>query len=256
MILFAVLFHLVASITWSGEFHEHRKFPNLFSDFRTLSGSLFSRESLESRTFRSLTLGTGALYIMDDCIQREIEDKQWFKHGVLGTGQRFGNKSRLVPIVAGMYLGGRLSNDSKLENMSMDAFESMLFASGFTEMFKGFNRSLQLSSLHRPRHGGKRKHLPWPSGHAAGAFAVSTVFSQYYGRGKRKYVSWLSYGLAGLTAYSRVRQGAHWISDAFLGSAIGYFTAQNIIRMHSADSKGRDNHFFFTGTRVGYQFKF
>lgn len=42
----------------------------------------------------------------------------------------------------------------------------------------------------------------------------------------------MAYGIATLTALSRVNDNDHWASDVFLGSAIGFFTAKAIVALH------------------------
>ena len=59
-----------------------------------------------------------------------------------------------------------------------------------------------------------------PSGHAIVAFGVATVIARRYGN--HKWVPYVSYGAAALIGFSRVTQSAHYISDVFIGSALGY----------------------------------
>ncbi|GAG36228.1 unnamed protein product, partial [marine sediment metagenome] len=69
----------------------------------------------------------------------------------------------------------------------------------------------------------------------------------------------LAYGLATLTALSRVNDDAHWSSDVFFSSALSYFTAKAIIRRHK---KGKGNNLIvlplidskYTGLLLSYQF--
>ena len=64
------------------------------------------------------------------------------------------------------------------------------------------------------------KGSSFPSGHAAGIFAVATVVSERYR--KHKWVPWVMYGLAGAISFSRVPTFAHFPSDVFLGAVLGY----------------------------------
>jgi opacity protein-like surface antigen len=69
--------------------------------------------------------------------------------------------------------------------------------------------------------------------HASAAFAIGTVFAE---SGDDKY-RWLrrfvGYGVAGVTAYSRVEHNAHWTSDVLAGAALGLSTAN--FTMHRRD---------------------
>jgi membrane-associated phospholipid phosphatase len=60
----------------------------------------------------------------------------------------------------------------------------------------------------------------FPSGHAAAAFAVATVFAHRYRQ--HRWVPWVAYGAASLISFSRVTLQAHFPSDVFLGAALGF----------------------------------
>lgn len=66
----------------------------------------------------------------------------------------------------------------------------------------------------------------FPSGHAAEAFAIATVFERRYR--DHKWVPWLAYGVAGLICFSRLTLQSHFLSDIFMGSAIGYVTGRYV----------------------------
>ncbi len=60
----------------------------------------------------------------------------------------------------------------------------------------------------------------FPSGHAAAAFSIATVFAHRYPR--HRWVPWVAYGVAGAISFSRVTTQAHFPSDVFLGAALGF----------------------------------
>jgi len=64
----------------------------------------------------------------------------------------------------------------------------------------------------------------FPSGHAAGAFSIATVFAHRYRR--HRWVPWVAYGVAGAISFSRVTTQAHFPSDVFLGAALGFTITQ------------------------------
>lgn len=79
--------------------------------------------------------------------------------------------------------------------------------------------------------GGKSpfKGSSFPSGHAAGAFAVATVVATRYHT--HRWVPWAVYGLATAVSFSRVTTSAHFPSDVFLGAALGYtITRYQVLR--------------------------
>ncbi|HEY2860283.1 MAG TPA: phosphatase PAP2 family protein [Terracidiphilus sp.] len=75
-------------------------------------------------------------------------------------------------------------------------------------------------------NGGKSplKGSSFPSGHATAAFSVATVVAYRYRN--HKWVPWAAYGLASAIGLSRIATQAHFASDVFLGSAIGYSVAR------------------------------
>jgi len=79
--------------------------------------------------------------------------------------------------------------------------------------------------------GGKSpfKGSSFPSGHAAGAFAVATVVAARYHT--HRWVPWAVYGFATAVSFSRVTTSAHFPSDVFLGAALGYaITRYEVLR--------------------------
>ncbi|MEP6675601.1 MAG: phosphatase PAP2 family protein [Ferruginibacter sp.] len=73
---------------------------------------------------------------------------------------------------------------------------------------------------------GAKLNGSFPSGHAAVAFAAATVFAQEYR--DRPWVPVVSYSAATLIALSRLTENKHWITDVFVGSALGYLTGRQI----------------------------
>jgi len=64
----------------------------------------------------------------------------------------------------------------------------------------------------------------FPSGHAAAAFSIATVFAHRYRQ--HHWVPWVAYGIASTIAFSRLTTQAHFPSDVFLGAALGYSIAR------------------------------
>ena len=85
-------------------------------------------------------------------------------------------------------------------------------------------------------------HYSFPSGHATSAFSVATVIAEH---SKEFLVDVIAYGIASLVAMSRIHKNKHWISDVFIGSAIGYFIGKKISDLNRGDSADR--------LKVGFQ---
>jgi membrane-associated phospholipid phosphatase len=71
--------------------------------------------------------------------------------------------------------------------------------------------------------------MSFPSGHASSSFAIATVIASEY---DNYLVPPLAYSVAAITALNRVSHNAHWSSDVFVGSAIGYFTGKAVVASH------------------------
>jgi membrane-associated phospholipid phosphatase len=79
--------------------------------------------------------------------------------------------------------------------------------------------------------GGKSpfKGSSFPSGHAAGAFAVATVVATRYHT--HRWVPWAVYGFATAVSFSRITSSSHFPSDVFLGAVLGYtITRYQVLR--------------------------
>jgi len=59
----------------------------------------------------------------------------------------------------------------------------------------------------------------FPSGHAAGSFAVATVLDRQYGGA----VGWIAYGTAAFITATRLYGDHHWLKDIVAGAVIGHF---------------------------------
>ena len=151
-----------------------------------------------------------------------------------------GKGGPLLAGLAGFYLAGEAFDEPGLRRTSLLALESFAVTSVFTTGLK------TVIGRARPRAGeGHTTFHPFsftstntsfPSGDAATAWAVATTFAD---RTDGWAVDVLCYGLAGLVTVWRVHDDKHWASDAFIGAAIGYFTAKKICRLHD-DPKGPD----------------
>ncbi len=70
----------------------------------------------------------------------------------------------------------------------------------------------------------------FPSFHTTVAFAVGTVMAESGGDEYRWLRRGLGYGVAGATAYLRLRESEHWLSDTVAGAALGAATARFVLQ--------------------------
>ena len=70
------------------------------------------------------------------------------------------------------------------------------------------------------------KGSSFPSGHATAVWSVATVVAERYRHRGKPWIPVLSYTLATVISFSRITEAAHFPSDVWLGSALGYTIAK------------------------------
>ena len=186
----------------------------------------------------SLIMGvTVGLYIFDQDIQEWVqENRDDSSDNIASFAKPFGNGRYTLPPLGILYLYGHFYENEKARRVSLLSLESFVISGIFTQAIK------LTGHRHRPNSGDQydtwdgpsfsTDHLSFPSGHSTAAFSIATVIASEYDN--NFLIPPLAYGIATLTALSRVNDNAHWTSDVFLGSSIGYFTAKAIISLHGS----------------------
>jgi membrane-associated phospholipid phosphatase len=126
--------------------------------------------------------------------------------------------------VAGTWLFATVLDDSAGRVEAYTMLEAAGFSAVTTEALKyaaGRARPNETTRVDDWRKGGSS----FPSLHSSAAFAIGTVLAESGNDDFRWVRRVLGYGLAGATAYVRVRDNVHWTSDTVTGAAIGIATA-------------------------------
>ena len=186
------------------------------------------------------------LYDNDAKIQKWVLDHKTNTSDNIGKDSTSLGFGKFTPVlVGGMYLYGHFADDSKARKTALLSVESFVLTGVFVQTLK------YSTSRHRPytddpphtwdgpRLNGSSNTMSFPSGHASSAFSVATVIASEY---DNCIVQILAYGVATITAFDRVAHNAHWASDTFVGSAIGYFTGKAVVAAHR---NGKDNRLSF-----------
>jgi membrane-associated phospholipid phosphatase len=154
------------------------------------------------------------------------------RHFVTGTGNLDGKDPHSLrdALPAAALAGGTLvfagligDSAGKVEACAM--LEAGAFSSITAEVFKyaaGRTRPDESTRVDNWRSGGSS----FPSLHTTAAFAIGTVFAESGGEDYRWVRRVLGYGIAGGTAYIRLKDNQHWLSDTVAGAAIGLATAR------------------------------
>jgi hypothetical protein len=218
-------------------------FNGYFTDFKNIITSPARWDKSDWITAVAVTGVAVGLYDNDAKIQKWVLDHRTTTTNNIGDDATLaGNGALTVPIVGGMYLYGYVADDGKMRKTSLLSVESFVLTGVFVQVLK------HATGRHRPytddgpnAWDGPRLHnsganMSFPSGHASSAFSVATVIASEY---DNIIVPTLAYGVATITALNRVSHNAHWSSDIFVGSAIGYFTGKAVVASHRGGGDGR-----------------
>ena len=137
-------------------------------------------------------------------------------------------------VPASLYAIGLIRRDSKMQHTALLAGEAMADAEILTTVLKdatkrvkpaGFPASGNLSDSwfdmrRSPSYSYLKGAGSFPSGHTIAAFSVATIIARRYRN--HRWVPYAAYGLASVVGFSRLSLSVHFLSDVFMGGALGY----------------------------------
>ena len=151
------------------------------------------------------------------------------------SGTNTGLAIAVVPV--SFYVAGLVRKDSYASQTALLAGEAVANAEIVTIAMKDVNRRMLPSEVgpngdisdawFRTKNRSVGGFGSFPSGHAAAAFAVATVFAERYR--SHRWAPWVAYGMAGAIAFSRVSRQAHFPSDVFMGAALGFSISHFVV---------------------------
>ena len=216
-------------------------FKRFGNDFKNVLGSPVHWDHKDILAF-SVLLGTGAvLYALDKDLYDGVQDlKSSSTKDASSVITKLGKGGYLTGLMAAFYLSGEVFDSAGLRKTALLSLESFLTTSAVVLSMKVvFGRA-------RPSTGKPSNYfqpfslstgaMSFPSGDAAGAFAVATTIAE---QTDGFVVDALAYGLAGLVSIFRVHDEKHWPSDVFVGSALGYFIAKKISTLNREKPPGQ-----------------
>jgi hypothetical protein len=136
----------------------------------------------------------------------------------------------MVGAGGGMYLWGKLARDEKKRETGFLSGEAATDAFIDTELIKtiaGRDRPFTSNGRGDFFNGG----ASFPSEHAAVSWAIASVIAHEYPGPMTKM---LTYGLAGAVSAARVEAHQHFVSDAAIGSALGWYIGRQVYRARSS----------------------
>lgn len=177
-----------------------------------------------------LVVTAGALvtaFTLDAMIARHVEGST--TAGTLSTARqldRFGDVTGMAPIIGGLAVVGLVAHDRTLVRTAALALGSIATATIVTQATK-YAVGRVRPYADPDRDGFDLRFFSgspsFPSGHTAAAFALATSLGDATGR------TWARIGLYALatgTAWARITEQAHWLSDVVAGAAVGIASAK------------------------------
>lgn len=182
-----------------------------------------------------VALSTYGVMQIDDEIQNTItKNKDDNKTFLLETGRVMG-EPYFAPVIGTLILiNGSVKNNEANKRLGFEILQSFAYSGFTTGIIKvAFGRSRPYQNLgsknYNPFSSLKDSELSLPSGHTTISFAFFTTLSL---NSKNNFLKVVYIAPALLTGISRVMQNKHWVSDVFLGAAVGLFTAKYVHSLH------------------------
>jgi membrane-associated phospholipid phosphatase len=184
-----------------------------YQDYFHALGYSFSRGLFAKEQILPLAIGSAASIALLP-VDRKVSD------AVRGHADHLGKAGNIIgsPLVLGALGGGLMLGSLATDN---SRFRAYAFTLSQGLIVAGTIATVSKLAVRRTRPNGENRRS-FPSGHAAGMFALAAVSSHYYG----KKAGIPLYALAGTVAFSRVTSGRHFLSDVVAGAAIGYIAGR------------------------------
>jgi membrane-associated phospholipid phosphatase len=219
---------------------ERRFFVNLLSDQRAIWTSPFKVGRGDAKWLAPLGLSTAVLFATDRRTAGEMAEggDNQTRLRVSREISRGGSLYTTGGAAAAFYLVGRATGNERARETGLLGAEALIDSGIVVEALK------VVSQRPRPHvddasgeffDGGNS----FPSGHAISAWALATVVAHEYGR--HRFIQIGAYGLATAVSVSRYTTRSHFLSDALVGSALGYGIGRYVYKKHhdpSLDTEG------------------
>jgi membrane-associated phospholipid phosphatase len=210
-----------------------RKFVlNLLLDQKDIVMSPFHMSGQDAIAWGLIGAGTGALIATDRRSAAALPntvDQISISKDVSDLGAVY----TVLPITAGMYIGGAIAHNAKARETGVlggEAIVDTLIDVGVLKVIFRRSRPYEDNGRGTFFNGG----TSFPSGHAAESWALASVVAHEYN--KNILVPITAYGLATLVSFSRLSGQQHFGSDILFGSAMGWFTGRYVFKTHTDHS--------------------
>lgn len=203
--------------------------PNLLSDQERMW--TFPSRLAQGRNWlpTAAVLGTAAaLLIADPAEARYFRGNPSFhQFNNLFSGSTTSIGMVVAPV--SLYAAGFVRKDAKMQHTALFAGEVVADAEILTTVLKDVTNRVRPAAV--PTRGNfsdtwfeggsiLQGRGSFPSGHTIAAFSIATVIARRYRN--HRWVPYVAYGGAALVGFSRLSLSAHFLSDVFVGGALGY----------------------------------
>lgn len=189
--------------------------------------SLFQPQDLvPTAAVIAATAALVALDPLDEPFFRRTSSFNSFNKVFSGNTTEYGTIAAPVALFA----AGLIRHDAKMQKTAVLAGEALVDAEILAIGFKDITKRLSPSSIpvagnysdtfFKSPGSALRGEGSFPSSHTITAFSVATVVARRYSN--HRWVPYVAYGLAGAIGASRITSSAHFVSDVFIGGALGY----------------------------------
>lgn len=178
----------------------------------------------------------GAAHGFDSRVRTHFVDPTQALNGEDKNSARDALPAAALVVGTGLYAAMIDDRDGYRETGSL--LEAGVFSAATSEVLTlaaGRERPDATTSPNMWRQGGDS----FPSVHVSAAFAIGTVFAESGNDEYRWIRRILGYGVAAGTAYVRVHENVHWLSDTVAGSALGIATARFVLNRQGGGGEPR-----------------
>jgi hypothetical protein len=234
-------FQLIVAVVLSLSVSQHAlafDFESLVEDQKEYALAPTNWHSTQWALFGTSVMAVGATMQWDDTIRNEISSRPELRSSKLAhVGNAWGEFGG-VGLTLGMYGAGFLYQNKQWMTTADNMTKAAIISGLTTRMIKisaGRLRPDQADTSSSWGYGGSS----FSSGHTTQAFALSVAFAESVPNPSllRRLTA---YSLATSTAYARMHDSRHWLSDTVAGAIIGSATAYFIVNK-SKKRKARGN---------------
>jgi membrane-associated phospholipid phosphatase len=203
-------------------------FRNLAHDQQAIWTAPFRLSGDDVRWLAPLAATTAGLIATDRRTAGALDDdggRLAISRGVSFAGSIYATGG----LAAGFYLVGRKTDNARARETGFLGAEALVNTVIVYQVLKA------VTQRPRPREAGGHGRFfdggrAFPSGHAANAWALATIVAEEYH--DRPLVRYGAYSLATAVSLSRFSGRRHFLSDVFIGSAIGFGIGRYVYRQH------------------------